>query len=52
MMCVQLIATGREFHAFQMDGEFGICHNKLVLCPMNPPIQAATDGSREIWDEK
>ena len=35
-----------------MDGEFRICHNKLVLCTMNPPIQAATVGSREIWEEK
>ena len=35
-----------------MDGEFRICHNELVLCAMNPPIQAATVGSREIWEEK
>ena len=35
-----------------MGGEFRICHNELVLCTMNPPIQAATVGSREIWEEK
>ena len=35
-----------------MGGEFWICHNRLVLCTMNPPIQAATVGSREIWEEK